>query len=94
VLAEWHTEALFSISKEYYDTLRNVCEKSSEIAIRLGTAYMKAFGRSLEIMWKRYVQSRVNAKQDFRVIFYENVNWFKTEPICWTVCERCSRVWL
>ena len=60
----------------------------------LATAYMKAFGKSLEIMLKGCTQGMVNAKQDFRVIFYENVNWFKAEPIFWTVCERCSRVWL
>jgi hypothetical protein len=37
---------------------------------------MKYFGRALEIMWKRYIQVGLNAKEDFRVIYYENVKWF------------------
>jgi len=41
VLAEWHMEESLPIFKEYYDSLCNVCEKSSVIA--------RKFGRSLEI---------------------------------------------
>ena len=55
---------------------------------------MQTFGRSLDIMWTKCIQSGENAKEDFRVINYENVKWFKTEPVCWTVCEQCSCVCL
>ena len=71
MLAEWHTEVLLPVFKEYYDSLCNVCENSSEIASRIRHGILQAFGRSLEIMWKRCIQGRVNDKQDFRVIFYE-----------------------
>lgn len=85
----------FSLSlKKYYDNLCNVCEKSSEIARKFRYGLHASFGRSFEIMWKRCTQGGLNATQDFRVICYENVKLFKTEPLCWTVCEQCSRVWL
>jgi len=30
---------------------------------------MQDFNRSLEIMWKRYIQVGLNAKEDFRIIY-------------------------